>query len=64
MTAELGHSALIVALCLAVIQAIVPMVGSFAGYRSWMRLGHSLALGQFVILAHVICLPGQRLSAR
>jgi len=51
MTAELGHSALIVALCLAVVQAIVPMVGSFAGYRSWMRLGHSLALGQFVILA-------------
>jgi cytochrome c-type biogenesis protein CcmF len=51
MTAELGHGALIVALCLAVIQAIVPMVGSFAGYRSWMRLGHSLALGQFVILA-------------
>jgi cytochrome c-type biogenesis protein CcmF len=51
MTAELGHGALIVALCLAVIQAIVPMVGSFAGYRSWMRLGHSLALGQFAILA-------------
>ena len=51
MTAELGHGALIVALCLAVIQAIVPMVGSFAGYRSWMRLGHSLALGQFVLLA-------------
>ncbi len=51
MTAELGHGALIVALCLAVIQAVVPMVGSFAGYRSWMRLGHSLALGQFVILA-------------
>ncbi|MDG1820147.1 MAG: heme lyase CcmF/NrfE family subunit [Porticoccaceae bacterium] len=51
MTAELGHGALIVALCLAVIQAIVPMLGSFAGYRSWMRLGHSLALGQFVLLA-------------
>ena len=63
MTAELGHGALIVALCLAVIQAIVPMVGSFAGYRSWMRLGHSLALGQFVF-SHLICLPSNRLSAR
>lgn len=51
MTAELGHAALIVALCLAVIQATVPMIGSFTGYRSWMRLAHTLAIGQFVILA-------------
>ena len=51
MTAELGHAALIIALCLCVVQAIVPMVGSFAGYRSWMRLGHSLALGQLVFVA-------------
>ena len=51
MIAELGHAALIVALCLAVVQAIVPMVGSFAGHSSWMRLGHSMALGQFVVLA-------------
>ena len=51
MIAELGHAALIVALCLAVVQSIVPMVGSFAGHSSWMRLGHSMALGQFVVLA-------------
>ena len=51
MIAELGHAALIVAFCLAVVQAIVPMVGSFAGQSSWMRLGHSMALGQFVVLA-------------
>jgi cytochrome c-type biogenesis protein CcmF len=51
VTAELGHAALIIALCLCVVQAIVPMVGSFAGYRSWMRLGHSLALGQLVFVA-------------
>ncbi|MDG2502768.1 MAG: heme lyase CcmF/NrfE family subunit [Porticoccaceae bacterium] len=51
MTAELGHAALIVALCLAVAQAVAPMLGSYAGYKSWMRLGHSLALGQFVMMA-------------
>ena len=51
MIAELGHAALIVALCRAVAQAVVPLVGSFAGHSSWMRLGHSLALGQFVVLA-------------
>ncbi|MDG1311141.1 MAG: heme lyase CcmF/NrfE family subunit [Porticoccaceae bacterium] len=51
MTPELGHVALIIALCLAVAQAAVPMVGSFTGHRSWMGLGHSLALGQFVFIA-------------
>lgn len=51
MIAEYGHMALIVALCLSIAQTIVPMVGSFAGYRTWMRLGHSLAIGQLVFVA-------------
>jgi len=51
MIAEYGHLALIIALCLSIAQAIVPMVGSFAGYRTWMRLGHSLAIGQLVFVA-------------
>ena len=51
MTPELGHAALIIALCLAVAQAVAPMVGSYAGFRNWMRLGHSLALGQFAFMA-------------
>ena len=51
MTPELGHVALIIALCFALAQAAVPMVGSFTGHNSWMRLGHSLALGQFVFIA-------------
>ncbi len=51
MIAEYGHMALIVALCLSIAQAIVPMAGSFAGYRTWMRLGHSLAIGQLVFVA-------------
>ncbi|MGB1244665.1 MAG: heme lyase CcmF/NrfE family subunit [Porticoccaceae bacterium] len=51
MTPELGHVALIIALCFALAQAAVPMVGSFSGHNSWMRLGHSLALGQFVFIA-------------
>ena len=51
MIAEYGHVALIIALCLSIAQAVVPMAGSFAGYRTWMRLGHSLALGQLVFVA-------------
>ena len=51
MTPELGHAALIVALCFAVVQALVPMLGSFNVYRSWMELGRSMAVGQFVFMA-------------
>ena len=50
MSPELGHLSVIAALCLSFFQAVIPMVGSFVGHRSWMRLGHSLALGQFVFL--------------
>ncbi|MBT4832877.1 MAG: heme lyase CcmF/NrfE family subunit, partial [Porticoccaceae bacterium] len=50
MTPELGHAALIVALCFALVQALVPMLGSFNGYRSWMELGRSMAVGQFVFM--------------
>ena len=51
MIAELGHIALIIALCLALTQMAVPMIGSFSGQRSWMGLGYSLSLGQFVFMA-------------
>ena len=57
MIAELGHAALIIALGLALIQAIVPMVGSFSGHSSWMRLGYSMSLGQLVFVAlSFVCL--------
>ncbi len=46
MTVELGHIALIIALCLAIVQTIVPLAGSYTGHRSWMQLGKSLAMGQ------------------
>ena len=51
MIAELGHIALIIALCMAFIQMTLPMVGSFSGQRSWMGLGYSLSLGQFLFMA-------------
>ncbi|MEW8221531.1 MAG: heme lyase CcmF/NrfE family subunit [Candidatus Thiodiazotropha taylori] len=50
MIPELGHFALILALCLAVTQAIVPLVGSYAGNNAWMAASRSLAWGQFVFL--------------
>jgi len=53
MIPELGHLALIIALCLALVQATVPMVGAARGNAVWMAASRPLALGQltFVVLA-------------
>lgn len=50
MIAEWGHLFLIAGVVLAVFQAVVPMVGSYTGQSAWMRMGSSLAVGQFVLL--------------
>ncbi|MCG7913831.1 MAG: heme lyase CcmF/NrfE family subunit [Candidatus Thiodiazotropha weberae] len=50
MIPELGHFALILALCLAVTQAIVPLIGSYTRNNAWMAASRSLAWGQFVFL--------------
>jgi cytochrome c-type biogenesis protein CcmF len=51
MIPEVGHFALIVALCLAVIQTVFPIAGAFLGRRSWMALARPVAHGQFVFVA-------------
>ena len=57
MIAELGHFALIIALAMALLLSLVPMVGSFKGYSSWMRLASSLSLGQLLFVAiSFVCL--------
>src|SRR5690349_19375382 len=51
MLPELGHFALIVALCVAVVQATLPLIGSFRGDGAWMELARPAAAGQFVFVA-------------
>ena len=53
MIAEFGHFALIIALAMALLQSVVPMVGSFKGYSAWMRLASSLSYGQLLFVAIV-----------
>jgi cytochrome c-type biogenesis protein CcmF len=61
--AELGHFALIIALSMALLQSIVPMIGSFKGYTSWMRLGSSLSVGQLSFVAiSFVCLTAAFLN--
>ena len=47
MIPELGHLAMILALCLAVVQATLPLIGAWRGDRQWMGLAQPAAWGQF-----------------
>ena len=51
MAPELGHFALILALCLAVLLTVAPMWGAAVGNHRWMGVARSLAAGQFVFVA-------------
>jgi cytochrome c-type biogenesis protein CcmF len=51
MIPELGHIALILALCLALVQGVLPLVGAARGMPGWIALGPQAALGQAVLVA-------------
>jgi len=48
---ELGHFALILALCLAALQSTLPLAGAARRHLGWMAVGQSTALAQFVLVA-------------
>jgi cytochrome c-type biogenesis protein CcmF len=50
MIPELGHFALVLALGMALIQAVFPLVGTFNGNRAWVAMARPLALGQLTFL--------------
>lgn len=50
MIAEFGHFALILALCLALVQAFVPLVGTLGRNERWMAVARPAAWGQCVFL--------------
>jgi cytochrome c-type biogenesis protein CcmF len=47
---ELGQLAMILALCFALVQAIVPLIGAWRGDCLWMSLARPAAWGQFSFL--------------
>lgn len=51
MTAELGHFALILAFCVALIQVVVPLIGAQKGWAGWMAVGEPAATAQFLLIA-------------
>ncbi len=57
MAAEIGHFALIIALCLAIAQSTIPLVGAYRNNPSWMSVGRTAASGQFLfLLISFVCL--------
>ena len=56
MIPELGQFALVLALCLGLSQAVLPLVGAHTGRRDLMALARPAAAGQFVfvVLAYIV----------
>ncbi|MDD9976123.1 MAG: cytochrome c biogenesis protein CcsA, partial [Boseongicola sp.] len=52
MFIELGHFALILALAVAVVQAVLPLVGAWKGWRGWMAVAEPAALSQLILLGY------------
>ena len=50
MTPEIGHFALVIALCLALVQGVLPLIGAQRGIAQWMAAARPIAIGQFVFL--------------
>ncbi len=51
MIPEFGHIALVIALCIAVLQSVLPMVGAQRGNVAWIATDRPLAHAQFLFLA-------------
>ena len=51
MIAELGHYALILALCVAVLQSVVPIAGAARRNLAWMSVARPAAQVQFMLVA-------------
>lgn len=51
MITELGHFALILALGVAVVQTIVPLIGAHKGWNSWMEMAVPAATIQFLLIS-------------
>jgi cytochrome c-type biogenesis protein CcmF len=51
MIAELGHFALILALMVALVQTVVPLIGADRRWPGWMAMAEPAATAQFVLVA-------------
>jgi cytochrome c-type biogenesis protein CcmF len=50
MIPELGHYALVLALFVALVQSVVPLVGAATGNATWMAVARPAAIGQLLLI--------------
>jgi len=58
MIPEIGHYALILALCVAVVQGCLPIYGAAVGNSSLMAVAKPAARGQFLLVLLAFCCLG------
>jgi cytochrome c-type biogenesis protein CcmF len=51
MIVELGHFALLLAACVALVQTVVPLVGAHKGWNGWMAMASPAATAQLLLTA-------------
>ncbi|MEZ5685542.1 MAG: heme lyase CcmF/NrfE family subunit [Paracoccaceae bacterium] len=51
MIVELGHFALVLAFCVAIVQSVIPLIGAQKGWSGWMAVGEPAASAQFLLIA-------------
>ena len=51
MIPEIGHFALILALCMALVQGVLPLVGASKGIAGWVHVAKPAAFGQLLFMA-------------
>lgn len=51
MIPEIGHFALIIALCITIVQSVLPLAGATIGIQRWVAIAKPAALGQFLFVA-------------
>ena len=57
MIPEVGHFALIVAFCVTLVQASMPLMGARTGNSAWMALARPAAWVQFILVSFsYVCL--------
>ncbi|MEL6642139.1 MAG: heme lyase CcmF/NrfE family subunit [Pseudomonadota bacterium] len=50
MLTELAHFALILAFVVAIVQAVIPLIGAHNGWRGWMAMAQPAATTQFILV--------------
>jgi len=63
MIPEIGQLALIIALCLSLIQTFFPLVGAHKGYTSWMAIGQARCSRAVCFCCFSLCLFNVRFFA-